>query len=208
MKKLILIGAGGHCKSVIDAAESAGFEIIGILDVVEKVGEIILGYPVIGTDEMIPEFVDSVLFVISVGFISNPDVRIRLHQKVIEEGGRFATIIASSAYVSKHSNIGDGTVVLQHACVNAEANIGFGCIINTFANIDHEASIDNYSHISTGVMVNGACKIGKGVFIGSQSVLSQAVSIADYSIISAGSFVRKNIVSSGIYAGNPIRKIK
>ena len=72
MKPLILIGGGGHCKSVIEAAESAGYNIMGILDIPEKVGETILSTKVIGTDDDIPSYVDKVEFVITVGFIKNP----------------------------------------------------------------------------------------------------------------------------------------
>lgn len=43
MKPIILIGGGGHCKSVIEAAESSGRAIAGILDMAENVGHEILG---------------------------------------------------------------------------------------------------------------------------------------------------------------------
>ena len=102
MKDLILIGGGGHCKSVLDAAESAGYNILGVLDMPEEVGKEILSTKVIGTDDDIPAYVDKAEFVITVGFIKNPYTRIKLYNKVKEEGGKLATIIASSAYVSSY----------------------------------------------------------------------------------------------------------
>ena len=70
-KPLILIGGGGHCKSVIEAAESAGYSILGILDMPEDVGnEVLPGYKVIGTDDDIPTYVDQAEFVITVGSVS------------------------------------------------------------------------------------------------------------------------------------------
>ena len=209
MKDLILIGGGGHCKSVIEAAESAGYNILGVLDMPEDVGKEILSTKVIGTDDDIPAYVDKAEFVITVGFIKNPSTRIKLYNKVKEVGGKFATIIASTAYVSKYATIGEGTVVLHQAFVNAGAKVGKNVILNTATNIEHDAGIGDHCHISTGTMVNGECKVGERCFIGSQSVLANGISIGDDIIVGAGSLLRKSISEKGIYSGNPaILKIK
>lgn len=202
-KNLILIGGGGHCKSVIDVAESAGYNILGILDIPEDIGKVVLDYKVIGTDDDIPRYADKAEFVITVGFIKNPAIRIRLFDKVREAGGKLATIVASTAHVSRYASLGEGTVVMHQAVVNAGARIGENCIINTFCNIEHDAVIEDQCHISTGAMVNGDCKVGKMCFIGSQSVLANGINICDDVIVGAGSLVRKNILKPGIYSGNP-----
>lgn len=210
MKSLILIGGGGHCKSVIEVAESAGYEIKGILDMPDEVGkEVLPGHKVIGTDDEIPQYVEKCDFIITVGFIKNPTTRIKLYNKVKAAGGRLATIIASTAHVSKYAELGEGTVIMHQAFVNAGAKIGDNCIINTFVNIEHDAEVGNQCHISTGTMVNGECKIGENCFIGSQSVCANCIEIASDIIVGAGSVVRKSIRVKGIYAGNPaILKIK
>lgn len=209
-RPLILIGGGGHCKSAIEVAESAGYEIKGILDMPDEVGkEVLPGHKVIGTDDEIPQYVEECDFVITVGFIKNPALRIELYNKVKAAGGRLATIIASTAHVSKYAELGEGTVIMHHAFVNAGAKIGDNCIINTFVNIEHDAEVGNQCHISTGTMVNGECKIGENCFIGSQSVCANCIEIASDIIVGAGSVVRKSIRVKGIYAGNPaILKIK
>lgn len=208
-KNLILVGGGGHCKSVIDVAESACYNILGILDLPKEVGKSVLDYKVIGTDDDIPQYVDKAEFVITVGFIKNPSTRIKLYNRIKEAGGKLATIAASSARVSKYATLGEGTVVMHNAFVNAGAQIGANCIINTFCNIEHDAAVGDQCHISTGTMVNGDCKIGNRVFVGSQSVLANGVSVADDIIVGAASFVRKSITVKGIYSGNPaILKIK
>ena len=209
MKPLILIGGGGHCKSVIEAAERAGYTILGVLDVAENVGKNVLSYKIIGTDEDIPTYVDKAEFVITVGFIKNPTIRIKLYNKVKEAGGKLATVIASTAHVSKYAEIGEGTVVLHQAFVNADAKVGCNVILNNFVNIEHDAVIGDQCHISTGAMVNGECKVGKNCFIGSQSVLANCITVGDDIIVGAGSFVRKSIFEKGIYSGNPaILKVK
>lgn len=209
MKPLLLVGGGGHCKSVIDVAESAGFTIKGILDIPENVGKDVLGYPIIGTDNDIPQYVNDVDFIVTVGFIKSPDLRIRIHECIKKASGHLATIIASTAYVSKYASIKEGTVIMHHAMVNAGAEIGYGCIINTYSNIEHDAIIGDYCHISTGAMVNGDCKVGNHTFLGSQSVMVNGVSILEGCVIAAGSMIRKDLLQKGIYSGNPaILKIK
>ena len=207
-KNLILVGGGGHCKSVIDVAESAGWTILGLLDVEEKTGKKVLDYSVIGADDQIPAFVQEAFFLVTVGQIKDVGLRIKLHNKILSAGGKLASVVASDAYVSKHAEIGLGTVVMHKAVINAGSKTGLGCIINTMANIEHDVTIGNYCHISTGSMVNGDCIIGSETFVGSGVVVANGVSIAERCIIAAGAIVRKDISISGIYAGNPAIKYR
>jgi len=132
----------------IEAAESAGYNILGILDMPENVGNDVLpGHKVIGTDDDIPFYVDKAKFVITVGFIKNPAFRIKIYNKVKEVGGKLATVVASTAHVSKYATIGEGTVVLHHAFVNAGAKVGKNVIINNFVNIEHGVEIGDQCHI-------------------------------------------------------------
>ena len=190
-KPIILVGGGGHCKSVIDAAESAGFTILGILDKPEEVGNQVLVYKVIGTDDDIPKYVDKAEFVITVGQIKSSAIRHKIAERIEKAGGKFATIIASDATVSKYATIGEGTVILHKCVVNPDAKIGCNSIINTMVNIEHEVEIGDFCHISTGTLVNGMSKVGNDTFVGSGSVLYNCVKVASNSIITAGSVIRK-----------------
>lgn len=206
-KPLILVGGGGHCKSVIDVAESTRREILGILDLPELLGTDILGYRVIGSDADVARYADKAEFVVTLGFIKNPNLRISLHENIVNNGGKLATVIASTAQVSRYAEIGEGTVILHNACVNAGVKIGKGAIINTAANIEHDVEVGDYSHISTGTMINGCCKIGKGTFIGSGAVVANGICISNNCVIGAGSVVITDITDSGTYIGCPARKI-
>lgn len=208
MRPIILVGGGGHCKSVIEAAESAGYTIKGILDLPRFMGNKVLDYAVVGSDEEIPLYVDECDFVVSLGYIKNPLSRNKLHERIEAVGGNLATIIASTAHVSKHATLGAGTVVLHGAMVNAGATIGKGCIINTLANIEHDTIIGDYCHISTGAMVNGDCRVGENTFLGSRSVMVNNTSIPSNSVFAAGCLVRKTLTTEGLYAGSPAVLIK
>lgn len=206
--KLILVGGGGHCKSVIDVAERAGYEIYGVIDEYKQLGETILGYPVLGGDDAIEKYVGEASFLITVGFITNPQVRMHLYNKIISLGGVMATVISPYAYVSPYASIGQGTVVMHNACIGVGCVVGDNVIINTFSNIEHESNVGNHCHISTGAMINGSCVIGERVFVGSQSTIANQVAISSDVIVGAGSLVRKSIDTKGVYAGNPLKFIR
>ena len=207
-KNLILLGGGGHCKSVIYVAESAGYNILGVLDRPEEVGKQVLNYKVIGTDEDIPQYVDKAEFVITVGQIKSSSIRRKISERIEIAGGKLATIIAHDAYVSKYAIVGEGSVIMHRAFLNAETKVGKNVIINTLTNLGHEVTVDDFCHLSTGVMVCGNVHIGKDVFIGSQSVVNQGVNISDGAIVGSLTCVNESIVEKGVYVGNPAKRIK
>lgn len=202
-KKLILVGGGGHCKALIDVAESAGYTILGILDVPEEIGKEVLSSMVIGTDDDIPSYVDSGEFLIAVGFILDSSTRVRLYRRVKQSGGKLATIVAATAHVSKYATLGEGTVVMHYALVNAGARVGNNVILNSFSDVEHDSVIGSQCHISTGAIVNGDCRVGERCFIGSQSVLVNGITVGEDIIVGAGSVVRKSLEKKGLYAGDP-----
>ena len=202
-RQLIMVGGGGHCRSLIEVAESAGYSVLGILDLPENVGKEFLSTQVIGTDDDIPAYVDQAEFVIAVGSIKDPSTRIRLFEQVKAAGGKLATVVASTARVSKYATLGEGTVVIHHALVNAGAKVGSNVILNSFSDIEHDSVIGDHCHVSTGAIVNGGCRVGSACFVGSGAVLVQGINVGEGIVIGAGSLVVGNISTKGVYAGNP-----
>jgi sugar O-acyltransferase (sialic acid O-acetyltransferase NeuD family) len=188
---LVLIGGGGHCVSVIDIIENGNkFNILGILDsnILENN---ILGYKILGDDNLIPELVnENTYFLITVGQIKSYSTRKKIAEILIENNAKLATIISTLAYVSQHATIGEGSIIMNGALVNAKTTIGKNCIINTKSNVEHGVSIGDFCHISTCAVVNGDSVIGSGTFIGSNATISNDVSIKENSIISAGKFIK------------------
>lgn len=193
---------------MIEAAESAGRKIRGILDLPELIGTYVCGYEIIGTDDDIPKYVGDCEFIVSLGSIEHTEPRIRLHNMIKEAGGTLAIIKASTAVVSRHAEVGAGTVVLHHALVNANAKVGESVIINSAALVEHDAEVGDLTHVSTGARINGACKVGERCFVGSGAVLVQGVSTVDDVFIGAGSLLARDAAASGTYIGYPARKMK
>ncbi len=188
---LVLIGGGGHCVSVIDIIEKGNkFNILGILDsnILENN---ILGYKILGDDNLIPELVnENTYFLITVGQIKSCSTRKKIAEILIQNKAKLATVISTLAYVSQHAIIGEGSIIMNGAVVNAKSTIGKNCIINTKSNVEHGVSIGDFCHISTCAVVNGDSVIGNGTFIGSNATISNDVSIKENSIISAGTFIK------------------
>lgn len=207
-RPLILIGGGGHCKSVIEACRSCGRKIVGIIDIQEKVGQNVLGVPIVATEDEVSRYVNDAEFIVTVGFIKDCTVRNRIFDHVRFAGGDFGRVIASTAHVSPYAEIGSGTVVLHGACVNASSKVGENVIVNTLSNIDHDVTVGDNCHISTCATINGMSKIGKNTFVGSQSVVCQCVSVCSDVVIGAGGVVTKDITIPGVYVGSPVRLLK
>lgn len=196
-KDLVLVGGGGHCKSCIDVIEQTDlWKIVAILDRPEKRGEAILNYTINGSDEDIPAFAEQgCSFLITLGQIKSPFVRIKLFEKLTELKAHLPVIISPYAYVSPYASVGAGTIVLHHALINTNATVGSNCIINSKSLIEHDATVGDHCHISTGAVLNGGVQMGSGNFMGSSAVTKEYITIGDRNIIGAGARIMKDIAN-------------
>lgn len=194
--RLILIGGGGHCKSVIDAAERSGrFQEIVVLDPNLPVGSLICGFPVAGGDDRLPE-----LFrlgfrsaFVAAGSLESTSLREKLYRKAREAGFSFPDIADPSAVVSKHAVIGEGVFIGKNAVINADARIGDHAIINTAAVIEHEAVVGAFSHVAVGARICGQSVIGDRCLVGAGATVIQCVRAGDGAVIGAGSVVLRDM---------------
>jgi len=191
-EKIILIGGGGHCKSCIDVIEQeARFEIEGILDVPEKIGQNVLNYNIIGIDDDIKKLSKSVQnFLITVGQIRSAEKRVSLFLKLLNIDIILPTIRSPLSYISKHAKIGKGTIIMHYAMINANASIGDNCIINSKSLVEHDVEIGDHCHISTGAIVNGGVRVGARTFYGSSAVSKENITIPENSVIKANSIIK------------------
>jgi sugar O-acyltransferase (sialic acid O-acetyltransferase NeuD family) len=188
--QLLLIGGGGHCKSVIDVIEQQNiYTILGIIDTKENIGKKVLGYDVIGCDDDLEQFASTCNYaLITVGHIKSNALRVRLFNLAKEIGFSLPSIVSPLAYVSKHAKLEEGTIVMHHALVNAGAKIGQNCIINSKALIEHDTTIEEHCHISTGAILNGGVHVKANTFYGSNATCKECVTIDGF--IKAGSVVK------------------
>ncbi|MCP3941170.1 MAG: acetyltransferase [Desulfobacteraceae bacterium] len=191
-KQIILIGGGGHCRSCIDVIENQNlFEIAGIVEGVGKnTSKAVMGYPVLGCDhdlEALKKRYDYAL--ITIGQIGSAGLRQKIFNRLKKIGFVLPSIISSLAHVSKHANLGEGTIVMHQAIVNACASIGSNCILNTKCLIEHDTKIGDHTHIATAAVLNGGVVIGSGSFVGSSATIVQGVKLPGNYFFKAGRLI-------------------
>lgn len=195
---IVLYGASGHCKVVIDILQCNGQTISRIIDDTPKMD--ILGFPVLHSNDYF--FSGDEKMIISIG---NNKVRKNLSQKL---NVHFIKAIHPKSIISKHSTIGEGTVVMAGVVVNPEVKIGQHCIINTGAVIEHDCKIDNFSHISPNASLAGGVQVGEGSQVGIGASVIQGVKIGKWAVIGAGTVVIHDVPDFAVVVGNPGRIIK
>lgn len=209
-KKLLLVGGGGHCKSVLDCLlETNQFSDISIIDKKENIGKTVLGVRVVGYDNDLSRlFADGYCYAfVTVGYTGDPEIRKNLFSLVSKVGFTLPNIIDPSATVSRHATIESGIFVGKNVVVNAGCTIKNGAIINTGALLEHDCLIEEFCHIAPGAVLCGKVHIGANTHIGAQSVIKQQIRIGSGSMIGMGSVVLKDIADGVIAYGNPCKEV-
>lgn len=211
MKRIILVGAGGHAKTVVETIERTGdYEIVGFVAPGDIGEEVYLSYKIIGNDDHLGELYNKGIrhAFVCIGFMGLPSIRERLYTELKKVGFKVPIIIHPSSVVASDVTIGEGTYIGRNAIINADARIGKMCIINSAAVVEHECSIGDFSHVAVSAVICGQTAIGANVFIGANATVIQNVTIGNGSVIGAGSLVRKNIKDKTKVLGSKILKIQ
>lgn len=203
MRKILLLGAGGHASACIETVETqAQFEIYGIIGLPEEVGKVILGYTVIATDRELENIrAKCDLALVTTGQIHTAEKRIELFELGKRYQFSFPSIVAPSAHVSVHSSIGEGTIIMPGALLMPGVRIGRNCIINSKSLIEHDVEVMDHCHISTAATINGGSVIGEKSFIGSGAILKQGVSVGSETFVGMGTVLKRNLDGGERYFG-------
>lgn len=204
MEKLILIGAGGYAKSVLDSVDYYNYRIAGFIDEFSSETEH-LGYPILAKSlELLPDMEKYVYFIA----IGNNQRRKIWYDRLCENHLRMINVVDKSAIISGRAAIGTGCFVGKMAIINSKSYVGNNCIINTKALIEHGCHVSDHANLSTNSVINGDVQIGTGCFIGSCSVTIGQLTIGEWSTVGAGAVVTKNVRSGVTVAGVPAKVLK
>ena len=209
MKKIIIIGSGGHASVIIDAVErEKKYSIYGIIDPIRPVNTIIYGYRVIGTQAVLP----AVSKQVHGGIVAIGDNWSR--KKMVETirslvpGFLFVSVMHPAACVSSSAKIGDGTIMMAGAVVNRNAIVGEHCILNTNSSVDHDCILGDFVSIAPGAVLGGNVKVGNSTAVALGAGVIHSVSIGEHTVIGAGSTVVGNIGSYKVAYGTPAKEIR
>ncbi len=204
MENLILIGAGGYAKSVVDAVDIYNYKICGFIDEFTE-NKSHLGYPILAKSLSEIENNDKYVYFICVGNNINRKV---WYDRLKNQSLRIINIVDRSAIVSPTATVGTGCFIGKMAVVNGGSEISDNCIINTKALVEHGTFVASHVNVSTNAVLNGDVKIGEGSFIGSCSVTIGQLKIGSWSTVGAGAVVVKDVGDNVTVAGVPARVIK
>lgn len=210
-KKLLLIGGGGHCKSVLDSAlELNDYEIISIIDKKENIGKSLMGISIIGCDDdLLTLFNKGYKYAfVTLGSVGNPGLRIKIFNQLIKIGFIIPTIVDLSAKVSEYSKIEQGVFIGKKSVVNAGTHINKAAIVNTGVIIEHDCQIGSFAHVSPGAVLGGGVHVEENAHVGLNATIKQQVTIGRNSIIGMGSVVLKDIQAGMLAYGNPCVEVK
>jgi sugar O-acyltransferase (sialic acid O-acetyltransferase NeuD family) len=203
-KNLIIIGASGHGKVIVDIAQKINkWENIFFLDDDVSIKEI-MGMKVVGTIPDAEKYRDNTQFIVAIG---NNKIRKRVQEELAIKKCKIVSLIHPDAVIGSDVEIGTGTVVMAGVVINAGSQIGNGCIINTSSSLDHENIIGDYVHVSPGAHLAGAVRVSEGCWLGIGSLISNNITICENCIIGAGAVIVSDIVESGKYVGIPAQKM-
>lgn len=209
MTKLVLWGAGGHGKVVLDIALALHrwTEIVFVDDAYAAGAGVYMNHP------MGPRPADDLPVLRAAGFsefvvtMGNNADRSECFAKAIAYGFTPATLIHPSAAVSPSASVDGGSVVMAMAAINAQAIVGRNCIVNTGAIVEHDCAVGDHSHIAPGAVLGGGVRMGAFSFAGINAAILPLIEIGEGAVVGAGAVVNRDVPSGETVAGVPARII-
>ena len=210
---LIIYGGGGHAKSLIDLIRAEGkYKIAGILDDGVAAGTSVMGVPVLGSGELLPQLrqkgIDKA--VNAVGGIGSITPRLAVYEKLKAAGFSFPTVIHPRAFIEPGAKVGEGAQVFFNAYVGSEVEIGFGCIINTGAILSHDCILGDYVNISPGAILAGAVTVKERSLVGMGVTINLHVTIGAGARVGNSAVVKADVPDNAVvHAGSvwPVERV-
>ena len=209
MEDIIVYGAGGHGKTVIDMIEEQGlYRIVGVLDDHEDGADELLGYPVIRNGEKIDHIIRQVYG--GVVAIAENHTRSRIVSKIeaISPEFDFVNIINPVVSISRHAKLGQGIVIMFGVRIGADATIGGHCVICSNSTIAHDSDIGDYVFVGTQVGCSGSVAIGAHSYVLSGSVIINNTTVGHHTVVGSASNVLNDLPSNVVAYGNPAQVVR
>ena len=197
MKGLLIVGAGGHGRSVAEAVLAAGsYKVVGFVDDAASALQHVWALPVFGATADLTsyrEYAD-----VAIVAMGNNRLREELHGRLTVAGFELATVVHPKAVVSPRAVIGAGCAIMAGAIVGTEAQLGAGVIVNCGAVVDHDCRVDDFGHLGVNAAMAGRSVLGRGAWMQAGSVLGYGAVVDAWRVLGPGDAVNKSINRNGI----------
>jgi sugar O-acyltransferase (sialic acid O-acetyltransferase NeuD family) len=198
---ILVYGGGGHGKALIELLRALGtYRIVGLVDDGKSRGEQVIGVPVLGGREALPEIYSQGvrLAVNAVGGIGNTSARIEVFRRLAEAGFTFPAVVHQRATIEASAQLSPGVQVMPHAYVGSQSSIGFGAIINTGAIVSHDCVLGEFANLSPGAILAGEVQVGSRVLIGMGVTVNLQVRIGAGARIGNGATIKTHVPENGV----------
>ena len=212
LKKLLIIGSGGHFKVAInEILKQKKYKIQEIIDIknfgkklnINNKLKKIINYKKFNWSKVNQ---NTFLFIA----IGDNYLRKKIVSEIKKENIKikWGTVISRDAIIGKNVKIKPGSLVVSGSIINPGTIIGSHCVINTRSSIDHDNIFGDFSSSAPSVVTGGNVTVGELSFLGIRSTIINNIKIGSKTIIGANSLVNKNCLSNYTYYGSPAKKIK
>lgn len=211
MKKIVLYGAGGLGRETANRIEQINrrypgtYQLLGFLVDKEfyQEGQMVAGYPVLGTDEWILNHKD----VYCTCTIAENTARERIQTRLMQMGIQFETLVAVDIEIPVSTHLGCGCIISGGVSLSVDVRLGDGVFINSKVTIGHDSHVGSFSTVFTGTGISGNCQIGKRVKIGGHAYILPKKRVGDDAVVAAGSVVFRNVKAGTTVLGNPAKRV-
>jgi len=209
-KDIVIYGASGHGKVIVDIVEKSGGTVLALVDDDETLWDkSFCGYPVWGGLNHLLQVKKKEKFAVIVGIGDNRN-RQKIQQRLAKEDFLFGTAIHPSVQLGKDVFVAEGTVVMANSVINPGTRVGSHCIVNTAVTIDHDCIIGDIVHLSPGAHLGGTVRVDASSWIGLGASIINNIHVAEHAIVGAGAVVIRDVEPHTVVVGNPaafLRKI-
>ncbi len=209
-RDIVVLGAGGHAKVLIDMLRASGRSIRAILDPdPAKHGHTVLGVTVKGSESLLAEWkVSEIHLVNGLGSVKSTEARRHLFESWKARGYEFATVVHPSAVVAAEVTLEEGVQLFAGTVIQPGTVVGANTIVNTRASVDHDCRIGPHVQIAPGCTLSGGIVVEEDVHIGTGASVIQGVHVGRGAVIGAGAVVIRDVPASTIVAGVPARQLR
>lgn len=210
MKNVLIYGASGHSKMIIDILiKNEKYNIIGLIDSYKPINTDVYGYKILGDLELLPSLLKKHNVYGMIIGIGDNNARYNAYKNIVSiaPNVEFIPVVHPSAILAKDIIIPKGAVIMAGAIINANSKLGDFCVLNTKSSLGHDSIMANFSSLASGVTTGGNVQIGVSSAICISATIIQNVTIGDYTIVGAGSLVLKSIGDYKQAIGVPIHTI-
>lgn len=205
---VIILGAGGHAKVLINALRLLSVELLGVTDAdAGKRGQLLLDVPVMGGDEVVMKYsAKTIRLVNGIGSVRVNPRRRQLFEYFKSKGYQFASVVHQSAIIAADVVCSEGVQIMAGAVIQTGCHIGINAVINTGCAVDHDCYIGGHAHISPGTTLSGGVRVGENTHVGTGTIMIQGIQVGRNSLVAAGAVVIRDVPDGATVAGVPAKE--